>query len=309
MINICIDNNIQIFVSDNASKDNTETIMNELVSHYNFIHYYKHSENIGPDDNFEYVLKMSDTKYRWLMSDTCFVTDIKDILNDLQRFDLDGYVVNGDSFRAKHLPQQKTVYNESISLMKEVGWHMTWISCMIYNERIIRTMNFDRYKDSSFNQTALMFETTANRTALFCFNPEIVVYSLPVIKESGWLYQEYDVMYRNWTLLIMSLPLYYPYDVKKRTVISGVKYPYILNWYCRIKRRSEGKWSAKDVYRNREFVKFAKGPYIYLLFLGVTPKWILSVYCLLYRKINRINIIVSDYCKYCLKKKIYGPNA
>lgn len=271
MIPVCEENNILIVVSDNASPDNTEAIMNGLTSEYDFIRYHRHPENIGSDDNFEYVLKMANTKYRWLMSDTCFVESIDTLMSDLESEDWDGYIVNGDPYRAQHLPHEKTRYGESVSVMRDIGWHLTWISCMIYHERLVEFLKFERYRNSSFNQTALMFEPTANRASKICFNPSIVVDNLPVEKESGWLYHVFDVIYRQWYLLIMSLPLYYPYEVKKKCIVDAARNPILLSLRYHAMRRIEGKWDWKDVYRNRFFVRFAEGHYYALLAMGVCP--------------------------------------
>lgn len=268
MIPVCQLNDIVICVSDNASPDNTESIMRILVEEYDFIRYHKHSENIGSDNNFEYVLKMADTEYRWLMSDTCFVDDLGPLMDDLISCDWDGYILNGDPGRARFLPQEKVIYEKSIPVMDEIGWHLTWISCMIYNERLINYLNFDRYKNSSFNQTALMFEPTANRDCKICFNPNIVVKNLPVEKESGWHYHVFDVLYRQWYLLIMSLPLYYTYETKKKCIVDAANKPTLLTLRFHAMRRIEGKWNWKDVYRNRFFIKQANGHYFRLLFIG-----------------------------------------
>lgn len=278
MIPVCKEHNIQICISDNASTDDTNVIMAGYLEAYPFIHYYRQKENIGSDDNFEFVLKMAQTKYRWLMSDTTFVTDIKDLIDDLIAKDFDGFVVNGDPKRAQHLPKVKKFYHESISLMDEVGWHMTWISCMIYNEKLIDSMNFKRYKNSSFNQTALMFETTANRYAELGFNPGIVVGNLPIRKESGWLYHEFDVIYRQFYLMIMSLPLYYPYEIKKKCIIDSVKYPGILSKYWHVVRRIEGKWSFRDVQRNSFFIKQAQGDYYFYSIVGLCSPRLLKIF-------------------------------
>ena len=245
MIPLCLENNIQICVSDNASPDETPTVMAKLADKYPFIHYHRHHENIGPDDNFEFVLKMADTKYSWLMSDTCYVDEIKDLLEDLSNNDLDACIVSDPYFKGSRswcLPKEKIYYKDSVSVMKEIGWHLTWISCMIYNKKLIDSLDFKRYKDSCFNQTALMFEPTANRECLICFTPKVEVKNLPSNnKESGWHYHVFDIMYRKWYLLIMSLPIYYPYEVKKKCIEDSARFPLMLTNYFHIKRRIERK--------------------------------------------------------------------
>ena len=48
MISVCQQNKILICVSDNASQDDTEPIMQALSDEYSFIKYHRHPENIGP---------------------------------------------------------------------------------------------------------------------------------------------------------------------------------------------------------------------------------------------------------------------
>jgi hypothetical protein len=143
---------------------------------------------------------------------------------------------------------------------------------MIYNESLIKVMNFGRYKDSSFNQTALMFEPTANRPCRIAFNPNVIVKNLPSrMKESKWQYHVFDVMYRQWYIMIMSLPLYYPYETKVKCIEDNAKYPNVLTMRLHLRRRTEGKWHLADVMRNKFFIKQAKGNFWTLVLIGLIP--------------------------------------
>lgn len=271
MIPLCLENNIQICVSDNASPDETPAVMTKLAGKYSFINYHRHRENIGPDDNFEFVLKMADTKYRWLMSDTCYVDDIGDLIQDLEAGDWDGYILGSPGDRGEKLPKEKKTYSESISLMSDIGWHLTWISCMIYHQRLVDSFDFLRYKNSCFNQTALMFEPTANRECNICFNPGVAVKNLPLDKESGWHYHVFEVMYKKWFMLVMSLPLYYPYEVKMKCYKDSAKYALPLQLYSHARRKADGKWKYQDLYKNRFFVKQSSTNYCVLSLIGMCP--------------------------------------
>lgn len=267
LIPVCEKFDLQICVSDNASPDNTNSIMQELVTIYPFIKYYRHPINIGPDDNFEYVLKMADTKYRWLMSDTCYVLDIDNVIDDLKHNEWDAYVLGGDK-KSKYRPQNRIIYNDSISVMNDLGRHLSWISCMIYNEKLILSMPFVRYKKSSFNQTALIFEPTAGRDCHICFDPDTIVYAMPILKESAWQWHVFDIFYRQWWNMIMSLPIYYPYEIKAKAVRStgGVN---TLRFH--LKRRGEGKWTFNDFWRNRFFIRQCGNDFYTLFLIGITP--------------------------------------
>lgn len=286
-------NNIHIYISDNNSEDNTEAVVNEAKLTNENIHYIRQKSNIGPDDNFEFVLKMSDTKYRWLMSDACYVDELNGLIEDLSSCDYDGYILGAPAYRGKFLPKERVEYNNSNDLMKDIGWHLSWISCMIYNERLIKEMDFQRYKNSSFNQTALMFDTTAYKKSVFVFNNRIIVKNItlqdyPIMKESGWTYHVFDVMYRQWYLLIMSLPLYYPYETKIKCINDSYKKSSAIGIFAHIRRRVEKKWSINDILRNRDFITLH---FYALLIIAICPMFIL-----------RLIVCLGEYIKQMINK-------
>lgn len=311
MCPLCQENMVMICISDNASSDNTSQIVENYAQKYDIVRYHRHERNIGSDDNFEFVLKMADTKYRWLMSDTCYIDEVETVLNDLSHSDFDAYILNGgDGTRHQYLPKQKKVYQDPISLMDEIGWHLTWISCMIYNEWMIKSMDFKRYRDSCFNQTALMFDPLANKRCNICFNADFRVQNLTVQKESGWLYHVFDIMYRQWYLLIMSLPIYYPYKTKIKCISDSANKAALLGLYFHMKRRGEGKWNLHDVIKNKTFIKQADGGYYRLLLLGLSPqivaRWITNAIDMIIRlmkKNNKIRMIGKRVLNYYISKK------
>ena len=271
LIPTCARMGVSIFVSDNASPDNTKEVMEAITKQCQFIHYHRHNENIGPDDNFEYVLKMPNSKYRWLLSDTCYFENIDEVVEDLQKKEWDGYILRGE---APRYPFKKTIYDNSIDVMRDLARHLSWISCMIYNERLVHEMNFIRYKNSSFNQTALMFEPTANRKVNICFNHNVKVFALPTLKISAWQWHVFDIFYRQWWEMIMSLPIYYPYNVKAKAVLTtgGVN-----TIHAHLIRRAGGKWSFRDLWKNRFFVKkCGSANYYKLIAIGICPRFIIK---------------------------------
>jgi len=244
------------------------------------------------DNNFEFVLKMPNTKYRWLMSDTCYIDEVGSILDDLQKTEWDAYILNGgDGTRHLYLPKEKKIYKDSVSLMSDIGWHLTWISCMIYNEWMINSMDFSRYRDSSFNQTALMFDPLANKHCNVCFNAEVRVQNLTAQKDSGWLYHVFDVMYRKWYLLIMSLPIYYPYEVKIKCIRDNAKKAALLQTYFHLLRRGGGKWDVHDVYRNKFFISQSNGGLFSLMIIGIIPRIVIKLL------LDTMNLIISPVKK------------
>ena len=53
--------NVKIFISDNASDDNTEDVVKRRCAEYPLIFYSRNQVNVGADAGFEIALKLADT--------------------------------------------------------------------------------------------------------------------------------------------------------------------------------------------------------------------------------------------------------
>lgn len=61
--------NFQVFIYDNASDDETETIVKEISKNDSRIHYHKHPHNIGMMANYAYAFSKIETPYFSFLSD------------------------------------------------------------------------------------------------------------------------------------------------------------------------------------------------------------------------------------------------
>jgi FkbM family methyltransferase len=66
---------IDIFISDDFSTDNTEKIIQNYASTYNFIKYRKYEKNIGLERNLIECTRCCDGKYLWIFGDDDFIED------------------------------------------------------------------------------------------------------------------------------------------------------------------------------------------------------------------------------------------
>lgn len=217
---ICQDLSIPIYISDNCSPDDTRLIINKYKEKYAVISYHQ-VENMGPDKNCEYLLRNVPAQYKWLLSDS-MVVDKDELLylkNMLENHNY-SFVVTGYKNRTEYLPSQK-LYTVSNDLLLELGWHMTLVSSLIYNENVINKMNFDRYYGSCFLQTGIIFEYIANKNEQFkcLFFNDLKLSSLNFEKRDHWLPYVMEFFCKKWMLFVMSLPLAYSYEVKKRCIL------------------------------------------------------------------------------------------
>ena len=83
---------IIIIVSDNASTDETESVVRELISTDNRIEYFKHKFNVGALENLRYVFSLVQTPYFCFLSDDdllaidCILDSVK-VLNQHANID------------------------------------------------------------------------------------------------------------------------------------------------------------------------------------------------------------------------------
>ena len=129
---------IRIHVSDNASDDETAEVVKVAMEKCCWLTYQRNEQNIGPDKNFEMSLKAVGSDYVWLLGDTyalpeAGVTKVLSILS--KQTGLDAIVVNAKS-RVRDVPSR--IYTDPVSLLGDLGWHMTLLSGLIYNRLLIQ---------------------------------------------------------------------------------------------------------------------------------------------------------------------------
>lgn len=126
------DENVEIIISDNASTDNTPTIVNNIIkSHPKAnIRYSRNKENIK-DDNFIKVLALGSGTYLKLLNDYTNLTEeglkiMKETIKKYEGENCNLYFFN--SLRSPH-SHKKEIYIESIDeLVKTLNNKLTWIS-------------------------------------------------------------------------------------------------------------------------------------------------------------------------------------
>ncbi|WP_157673367.1 glycosyltransferase family 2 protein [Endozoicomonas ascidiicola] len=101
---------VEIVISDNASTDETEILVNEYCKTYNNISYYRNEKNIGPDLNYLKSVEHAKGDYCWLFgSDDAFKEgSIARLLCEIEKKECDVYLVDRDecdfhlNFQRKH---------------------------------------------------------------------------------------------------------------------------------------------------------------------------------------------------------------
>ncbi|NQT30054.1 MAG: glycosyltransferase family 2 protein [Candidatus Saganbacteria bacterium] len=225
--------NLAIYVSDNASSDETPKVVSEFQTRYNNIRYFRNNENLGTDANFAKVLKLSHAKYSWLLCDDNRLTPdaILKMLAILDEKDYALVVVNGGKLKGKMEEVSGRVQDHSSSLiftdqnrlLAEIGWHMTWASCLVFSHKMIKEAEFDKYYDTNFLQHSVIFNYLAGREFKVLWLPDALVYNVDY-EMPLWFPSVFDIWITRWSRAINDLPASYTPRAKARCLLDhGVK--------------------------------------------------------------------------------------
>lgn len=217
--------NIQIFIFDNASLDETEIVVKKRIKEYPLIRYFCSEENIGPDGNFERALKYPKTEYVWLLGDSYLLPDngIDYLLNlisaDAKMYDVFLFNVGNE---VKDVPSKDYV-NQNL-LLSELCWLMTCMSCLVYSSKLIANADFPRYRNTNFIQTGIIFEYIANSKFNIHWESNISVKrwsNFNKIEKESWQSNVLEVWFRNRANFIFSLPPSYNLDIKLKSIMEA----------------------------------------------------------------------------------------
>jgi len=286
VVPVVIEFGIPIYISDNASPDNTRAVVHKYQGLYSQIIYFRQETNLGPDRNFEFLLIHSEAKYKWLLHDSSYFlkADLEAILEALAANDYD-FVVLGEKYRTEHLGPNRA-YSNSDELLQELGWHMTLVSCLIYNQNCIRYLNFERYYNSRFLQTGVIFEYIAVRSCKVFFLNSVKVKEFAVQKRAFWEPISFEIFAKDWYLFVMSLPLTYSFYAKRKCILSHGKRFFTIRKLFLL--RSKGYFSysifVKYYYFIRQTVPI---PVMLSMLISVLPKKPLWCLNMLYSRFSK----------------------
>jgi len=283
--------NIPIYISDNNSPDNTEQIVSEHIKNNHNIYYFKQFENVGPDKNFEYLLLNSNSKYKWLLSDS---TELKEeefviFLNRIKNVDYD-FIVTGSENRTDAYSSK--FYCNPSELLEDLGWHMTYLSCLIYNENILNNCVFSRYYKSRFLQTGIIFEYIITQKCSVYFDNEIKTANLNVPgvdlseKRDHWDKIVFTVFSRDWYLFVMSLPVLYSFESKNICIRKHASESDLFNSNYLLMLKQNNWIQYKTIKENRFFIQqtVTQKKYFEILIVSMFPYFLLP-----YNYVNKIS--------------------
>ena len=225
--------NIPLFISDNASTDCTGEVVRRWRDCYPHIYYARNERNFGFDHNVRNVLKMSTSRYAWLLSDDDRLEDgaVEQVLAVAESGDFDMIVVNGGALHdedgnvvnGRVFHTGSAVFTDRNEVLGRIGWHMTWISSLIFGDGIRKKGNFDKFIGSQIIHFATVFDYLSSKDISVYWESRCCVAGAQEGLPS-WLGKTLEIWGKNWFDTIQALPRSYSEEVKRACMFThGVK--------------------------------------------------------------------------------------
>lgn len=145
---------IEVLVSNNASRDNTNDIVKDFINKGYNISYYCNEKNIGPDKNFLQCIDKAQGKYVLLLGDDDVLLNgaIDCILNILQQDDYGVvYIANNGLTFVEFVPNNskleknkvdKIIFRNSNKFIMNVSYFITFMSGLVFNKKYLGDVKY-----------------------------------------------------------------------------------------------------------------------------------------------------------------------
>jgi hypothetical protein len=233
---------------------------------------------------------MSETQYAWLMSDDDLVNKeyIPEIMEILKKNELDMMGVNGycqGEVRVKDVKSK--FYRDKNDLLREVAWHLQWMSCLILSKKLIAEANFEKYRDTCLLQFGIVFDYLAEQSDVFVYwnANEVVKASLAgfdIDLNPGWSDQAFFIFTKSWSEVINAFPSCYTQDAKDSCIIGHCVKSKLFNIRSLIRLSLRGDYSLAVLKEYWIYIrKYIKQNIVLLVLIAMLPKLDTRIYKLL----------------------------
>jgi abequosyltransferase len=288
--------NIPIYISDNASTDMTAQIVAKHALRYPHLYYSKNAINVF-DDNFEIVLKKSSCRYSWLLSDDERISDqaLPRILAAIAPHDFDMIILNGGPRNKKngaiigrvhHITT--ATYTDHSKLLTDIGWHMQWISGLIFSKKVITGANFDAYRGTNLMQFGVIFDYLARGQFKLYWIGEPMFYPYEHEESIMWRSSTLRIFAKNWYDTISSLPDIYSQESKLACIKGHGVHSGLFSLVGLAALRETGALNYPSYKEYEYYLPFVTNiPRVIILLIALTPIPLLHILKITIKKILR----------------------
>jgi abequosyltransferase len=164
----CVGGEVELIVSDNASPDETESVVTRVIESGLELTYIRNKENIGSDANIAQCFNLAQGKYVLTLGDDDLFVDgaLSKLLDELRDSEygvvcLRSYGFDHD-FRKEYPGEgsNNKSYNKTGAFLADIGPLMTFISGCVINKSLLPKVNANDYCGENLVQVHLVIQAS-----------------------------------------------------------------------------------------------------------------------------------------------------
>ncbi|MCX6718081.1 MAG: glycosyltransferase family 2 protein [Candidatus Staskawiczbacteria bacterium] len=151
-----IKDSIEIVISDNASKDNTENLAKEYQSRWDNIKYFRNEKNLGPDENMINSVLKAEGRYCWTIGDDDFIQNggLNFIISSLEKKPVSLLTINFNPFidldacakKIENIDEKLLMYFDSPEKFWSDGYCQGIFGILIFNKKLWLEIDRNNYE-------------------------------------------------------------------------------------------------------------------------------------------------------------------
>jgi len=213
--------NIPIYVSDNASTDDTLEVLKSFSRVYQFLYFKTNNENAGVDQNMVSAARMASSKYVWTFGSRRILLPgmLNKIYTVLEDSNLDLLVLN--DLNSKYTVPESKKYSSAREVFRELNRNLTGLGFQILPLEAWKSSVALKYDGTEWTVFGLTLEFVAEKKDLNVF-----FISEPCATSSGeshWKPKCFQI-WANWKKVVNSLPEIYSKEDKEFVIRKSVNY-------------------------------------------------------------------------------------
>lgn len=219
--------NIPIYVSDNASTDNTLEVLKSFQEIYQFLYFQSNEKNLGFDRNTVMAARMASTKYVWTIGSRRILLPgmLNKIYMKLGESDYDLLVLN--DLNPIYLVPKSQEYDSAERVFRELNRNLSGLGFQILPPEAWKPDSVFRYNGTEWVVFGVVLDFIANK-------PKLKAYFLsePCATSSGtshW-HKKYFQIWADWKKVIRSLPKTYSDSDKELVISNSARFLFVLKF-------------------------------------------------------------------------------
>jgi hypothetical protein len=243
---------------------------------------------------------MSECEYAWLLGDRSRIINgaIEHVLQTVNKDNYDLIVVNGGEFKSLNsenlIPKvtnlETKVYRNHNDFLCELGWYITWMSCLIFGQKIRQLGDFDFFEGTSFIHVGVVLQYLSETEFSVYWDSAMRAYNAQTVA-SGWAIN--NLVFENyalkWYQLIQSLKQYE--ERARLTALKGIAFGNrIFSFKTMLYLRALGQYDFNVLKKYGFYLSYTSNiPKIMLTMIALTPPIFLNLLRTLRRVLLKIN--------------------